>query len=124
MQQKSRFEHTRSRCWCGFLLGMLFIIIGLSVSSCQGASGVSVTLPEKPQPPCTTPAHKSGDSYGSIQSAGLKRTFLLHLPASYGKHPQALVVAYHGYSWSAAQMERESHLNNEADKAGFVLALP
>jgi polyhydroxybutyrate depolymerase len=49
---------------------------------------------------------------------------LLHLPASYGKHPQALVVAYHGYSWSAAQMERESHLNNEADKAGFVLALP
>jgi polyhydroxybutyrate depolymerase len=106
---------------------MLFIIIGLSVSSCQGAngaSGVGVSFPEKPQPPCTTPKHKSGDAYGSIQSAGLKRTFLLHLPPSYGLHPQALVVAYHGYSWSAAQMEHTSHLDSEGDKVGFVLALP
>jgi polyhydroxybutyrate depolymerase len=77
-----------------------------------------------PAPVCTTPPHPLGDSNGSIMSAGLKRTFLVHLPPSYGKHPQPLVISYHGYSWTTQIMEHNTRTNIEADKAGFVLVFP
>src|ERR1700730_6274078 len=46
-------------------------------------------LPTQPVVTCKTPLHAAGDSTGSITSAGLKRTFLVHLAPSYGIQPQA-----------------------------------
>src|SRR5581483_4975363 len=71
-----------------------------------------------------TPHHDAGDSTGTITSAGLKRTFLVHLAPSYGKRPQPLVINYHGYSWTAQIMEHNSQMDTEADRAGFVLVYP
>lgn len=80
--------------------------------------------PTKPVITCKTPQHNVGDSTVSMRSAGLKRTFLIHLPPNYGVRPQALVVVYHGYSWTSQIMEHNTNFNAEADKEGFVLVYP
>lgn len=73
---------------------------------------------------CKTPPHTLGDSSGSLLSGGLKRTFLLHLAPSYGTQPQALLIVYHGYSWTSQVMANTTHMAQEADKAGFVVVFP
>src|SRR5947207_3258845 len=73
---------------------------------------------------CKTPAHKTGDSTNTIMSGGLKRSFLVHLPASYGKQPQPLVLMYHGYTGTSFVMMRSSGMDQEADTANFILVLP
>ena len=73
---------------------------------------------------CTTSQHITGDSTVSITSGGLKRSLLIHLAPSYGKQPQALVINYHGYNFTAEKMARYSNMAAEADKAGFILVFP
>lgn len=73
---------------------------------------------------CKTPDHSTGDSNGSLTSGGLKRTFLIHLPPSYGNKPQPLVIAYHAYSQTAETMARYSRMATEADKADFIVVFP
>jgi polyhydroxybutyrate depolymerase len=80
--------------------------------------------PTATQAPCTAAPQRAGDSIRTISSGGLKRSFLLHFPPGYGKYLQPLVIGYHGYSWTMQQMEKLTRLNDEADKAGFLLALP
>lgn len=80
--------------------------------------------PTTPTVTCTTPQHKLGDSTISLPSAGLTRTFILHLAPSYGIQPQALVINYHGYNFTASKMEQYSNMPAEADKAGFILVYP
>lgn len=73
---------------------------------------------------CNTPPHKTGDSNLSIHSAGLNRTFLVHLAPSYDTHPQALVINYHGYQNTAQRTAQHTNMGAEADKAGFILVFP
>jgi len=80
--------------------------------------------PTTPTVTCTTPQHKLGDSTISLLAAGLTRTFILHLAPSYGIQPQALVINYHGYNFTASKMEQYSNMPAEADKAGFILVYP
>lgn len=105
---------------------VLLTLFGLLFSACDTRSSTQTekhsSVPT--QIPCTTLSQHAGDSTRTIVSGGIKRTFLLHLPPSYGKYLQPLVVGYHGYSWTVQLMERLTRLNDEADKAGFLLALP
>lgn len=90
-------------------------------------TGHSISVPGQPTTPpitCTTPHHEPGESYGSLTSGGLKRTYLLHLPPTYGRQPQPLVLTFHGYSWTSQIMKDNTHMNVEADKAGFILVFP
>ena len=73
---------------------------------------------------CTTSQHITGDSTVFITSGGLKRSLLIHLAPSYGKQPQALVINYHGYNFTAEKMAHYSNMAAEADKAGFILVFP
>lgn len=73
---------------------------------------------------CDTPPQQAGDSYLSIQSGGLKRSFLVHLAPSYGSQPQAVVIDYHGYDNTAQATAQHTNFGAEADKAGFILVLP
>lgn len=86
--------------------------------------GLLKPAPTKPIVTCTTPQHKLGDTTISLSSAGLTRTFILHLAPSYGIQPQALVINYHGYNFTALKMEQYSNMPAEADKAGFILVFP
>jgi polyhydroxybutyrate depolymerase len=95
---------------------------GLGKGSTPPTSGA----PNSILPPitCKTPPHDAGDSDISILSAGVKRTFILHLPPSYGRQPQPLVISYHGYTFTAERMARYTNMAAEADKAGFMLLFP
>jgi polyhydroxybutyrate depolymerase len=59
----------------------------------------------------------------TLQHGGLTRTYLLYQPV--GIAPGApLVIAMHGYTDSAAQIQMYSGLNGVADANGFVVAYP
>lgn len=73
---------------------------------------------------CTTPPHDPGDSAVSIQSGGLTRTFIVHVPPSYGSQAEPLVILYHAYSFSAEKMEQYSQMNREADARSFIVVYP
>jgi polyhydroxybutyrate depolymerase len=73
---------------------------------------------------CATPPHNPGDSDVTIHSGGLARTFIMHLPPSYGTQPQPLIIVYHAYSMSSALMEHYTDMDAEADKAAFIVVYP
>lgn len=73
---------------------------------------------------CTTPSHNPGDHTVAIHSGGLARTFIVHLPPSYGSQAQPLVILYHAYSFSAEQMERYSQMDSAADTENFIVVYP
>jgi len=64
-------------------------------------------------------------SNGSLISQGVKRKFILHVPASYDPSlPTSLVISMHGFGdWPAHQMHM-SGWNNLADKEGFIAIYP
>jgi polyhydroxybutyrate depolymerase len=91
------------------------------------ASRSLVTSPlttTQPASTCKTPPHSTGDSNVSIISSGVKRTFIMHLPPSYGRQPQALVISYHGYTFTAERMAHYTNMAAEANKAGFMVVFP
>ena len=56
---------------------------------------------------------------------GLTRTYLGHLPPAYdGVSPLPLVLAFHGGGGRASGMNELTHLNDVADKHGFVVVYP
>ncbi|HLQ10686.1 MAG TPA: PHB depolymerase family esterase [Ktedonobacteraceae bacterium] len=73
---------------------------------------------------CNTPPHQAGDKMLSIHSAGLTRTFLVHLAPSYGSELQPVVINYHGYDNTAQRTAQHTNMGAEADKAGFILVFP
>ncbi len=95
----------------------------LPVPGRSSASGISiVTNPQTST--CSTPPHQPGDKMLSIHSAGLTRTFLVHLPPSYGTQFQPVVINYHGYDNTAQRAAQYTNMGAEADKAGFILVFP
>lgn len=117
----------------GVVTGLLLLCLGilsyafLLRQRSLATTSTHPTLPGYPVHPlvsCTTPPHSPGESMGSIVSGGVQRTFLLHLPPSYGKQALPLVISYHGYSWTSQIMKQSTHMDMEADRAGFVLVWP
>ncbi len=62
---------------------------------------------------------------GVLVSSGVKREYLVYVPATYnGTTPVPLVISMHpAMSWPAAQMNF-SHWNDVADEHGFIVAYP
>lgn len=115
----------------GFIIALL-LILGVVVYSAHAGilpgpghstPGVSVSTQQQTSA-CTTPQHRPGDAMLSIHSAGLTRTFLVHLPPSYGTQFQPLVINYHGYDNTALRTAQHTNMGAEADKAGFILVFP
>jgi polyhydroxybutyrate depolymerase len=99
-----------------------------ATSDSSGPAGTSSATGPPPEPSQTsvspTPAAGS-DVDGSIESGGLKRTYVLHLPpASTRLQPTPLVVAFHGWPMSAARMADVTHLAAVADAHGFAVLFP
>jgi polyhydroxybutyrate depolymerase len=66
---------------------------------------------------------RADDAQKSIVVDGMKRTYLLHVPASISGHV-ALIIAFHGHGGDGASQERLSNMDALADKDGFVVAYP
>src|SRR5690348_16713091 len=116
----------------GIAFALLLVLVVVIYSALSGlfhtiqhslAPGISFFTPRQISA-CTTPQHQPGDSTLSIHSAGLTRTFLVHLPPSYGTAFQALVINYHGYDNAAQRTAQHENTGAEADKAGFILVFP
>ncbi len=73
---------------------------------------------------CKTPAHAIGSSNETLTSSGLRRSFIVHLPPSYGNRPQPLVINYHAFSFTAQHMASYTNMGAEADSAGFIVVFP
>ena len=66
-----------------------------------------------------------GDHTVEVEHDGLKRTALVHVPASIEVGaPAPLVLNFHGFTSNAAQQSQFSAMNPLADAEGFIVAYP
>ncbi len=84
-------------------------------------------VPTPPPPSCAAglaaPAQR--DFTLSLEHGGLKRSALVHVPASYdGKTPFGLVFNNHGNMCSAQMQAQMTHLAEAAEKRGLITVAP
>jgi polyhydroxybutyrate depolymerase len=80
------------------------------------------SAPDASQPTAATSTMPAGGT-GTIEIAG--RPVTLHVPGSYDPgSPAPLVIALHGYTSNAAEMESYLRLTPESDRRGFIYAYP
>src|SRR5258707_7882374 len=102
----------------GLLLSVAIYAYGLHLSPLTRIETIINGPPTSTPTPivtCKTANHDPGDTTASIISGGIQRTMLIHLAPSYGIQPQALVVNYHGYNFTAQHMARYSNMAAEAN---------
>lgn len=117
--------------------GLIAALLGLVACSSTGAPPATAKSTVPPGTASTTPSPgPSGkalaptppvgsDVEGSIDSGGIKRTYVLHLPpASTRLQPTPLVVAFHGWPMSATGLADLTHLATVADAHGFAVLFP
>jgi polyhydroxybutyrate depolymerase len=67
---------------------------------------------------------KPGTSTVTIMSAGVARTYVLHVPPHVTSQPTPLVINMHGFLSNATQQEQWSEMDATADSENFVVAYP
>lgn len=71
------------------------------------------------------PKYTPGDIALTLTHDGLQRTFVLHIPPAVDDAKKtALILAFHGISLNAKEMNRISHFSDQADQSGFLVAYP
>ncbi len=107
-------------CWEGCLVAIPVIAVMTAVLLWpRPASGVNTCGPARP--------HDAGDFNLTIQSGGLTREYILHVPPSYkGWDPVPLVMNLHGYGSNAISQQYYSALWDRADQpeGGFIVVHP
>jgi polyhydroxybutyrate depolymerase len=85
-----------------------------------GGAGGAAIGPCSPARP-----HAAGNSTVTLQSSGMNRSYLLHIPPGYdGTKPLPLVFDVHGYTSFASEQLMRSKWDKMADTEGFVLIDP
>lgn len=70
-------------------------------------------------------AHAGISTDQMITPGGLSRSYRLHLPMGYSmKQPQAIILAFHGYSATASDFEQSIGLSSLADQQDFIAVYP
>jgi polyhydroxybutyrate depolymerase len=118
-------------------VGLIAALVGLvacsptsgppeTATSTVPSGAASTTQSPGPTETAVAPTPPAGsDVEGSIESGGIKRTYVLHLPpASTRLQPTPLVVAFHGWPMSAARLADITHLAAVADAHGFAVVFP
>jgi len=89
----------------------------------RGAGAAVTSGPPSAAAPCV-PSLAAGDQRLSIDARGTSRDVIVHVPAATSGGRLAAVIAFHGYSADASQLETTSGLSGLADQLGFVVAYP
>ncbi|HLI71074.1 MAG TPA: PHB depolymerase family esterase [Ktedonobacteraceae bacterium] len=127
------FRARRLTAWACLAFALL-IVIGTFAYSVQagiipGLASKHISAPALPgfsqggNSPCSL-SHSPGDSIIYINSDGIKRSFVIHLPPSYGQQALPVVFNYHGYDNTATNMAHYTNMGAEADKANFIVVFP
>ncbi|HEX8925738.1 MAG TPA: alpha/beta fold hydrolase [Terriglobales bacterium] len=69
------------------------------------------------------PSATASDAH-TVNVNGVRRQYLLHVPANVGSAPAPLVIALHGGGGNGKSMERYSRFDAVADREKFVVAYP
>jgi len=73
----------------------------------------------------TARPYASGNEDATLESGGLQRTYILHVPPSYdGTRRMPLVLNFHGFGSNARQQAVYSGLPAKGDRAGFIVVTP
>jgi polyhydroxybutyrate depolymerase len=77
-------------------------------------------------PSLLSPLPSTGsDIRGIVESGGVSRSFLLHLPPTGTRlRPMPLVIAFHGAPMTGAQLSSITHLSDVANTHGFAVLFP
>ncbi len=127
---KRNYRTRRLIIWLGVAFSVL-IFVGAATYSVRaglipgaGHTPISVLLPGVQPAKSICPAHPTGNSTVRITSNNQQRSFLIHLPPSYGQQQLPLVVNYHGYDSTADYMARYTNMAAEADAGNFIVVFP
>jgi polyhydroxybutyrate depolymerase len=70
-------------------------------------------------------AHASGDFNDTIDSGGITRTYILHVPVSYNvSSPSPLLIAFHGYAMPAQLFATYHRFGELGEARGFIVVTP
>jgi polyhydroxybutyrate depolymerase len=99
-------------------------VMGLAGAS-QGADATSdPAAPGDPFVPVCVPALAAGSQTMTIDVDGSQREVIVHVPAQGDGARLPAVLAFHGWSSFASDLEATSGLSDLADEAAFVVAYP
>jgi polyhydroxybutyrate depolymerase len=73
--------------------------------------------------PGSQPSIAPGDYNWSVNSDGLVRTFLVHIPPNVEARP-ALIVVFHGGGGTSLRMANKTHMNKVSDVGNFIAVYP
>ena len=106
--------------WALLVIPLVAVLAAVLLSPQSGPVAVAGAAPCDPGR-----AHDAGDFDRTIESGGLTRDYILHVPPSYtGDEAAPLVVLLHGLGDSAAGIANYTELPSKADEAGFILVMP
>jgi len=98
---------------------------GVAGAQAGGAAGHGAAAGTSGGPSCATAALAKGNSNRTLTIGGTKRTYILHVPASYtGATPVPLVLDFHALGGTGSQEQSSSGYQAIADKQGFLIAFP
>ena len=116
------------------------ILAALLLAAAWGNGGEPAATPTPaptptPEPTLAAPTgcdparpQAAGDFVQTIDSGGLTRRYMLHIPPSYsdtgGADATPLVLLFHGWSGNAKWIAEYTGLPAKADRAGFIAVMP
>lgn len=126
------FRARRLAAWVCTAFALLLIIgvffYALQMDLIPGLAGKHINVPGLPtnlgRGNSLCPDHSTGDTIIYIDSGGEKRSFIVHVPPSYGQKALPLVITYHGYDNTATRMDTYTDMGAEADQKNFIVVFP
>ena len=126
-----------SKCYDSAMLARLFVLtamVGLLAACSSNAGSTSHSPTSEPTDVASVngsagcasgTAHAAGDSTERIESGGIMRTYILHVPASYNaSNPSPLLIAFHGFAMPAQLFATYHRFGEVGEARGFIVATP
>ncbi|MEA2479421.1 MAG: polyhydroxybutyrate depolymerase [Thermoleophilaceae bacterium] len=99
--------------------------LGSRASGQDAAGGTGGTAPATPAPSRACRLRPwSGNYVQHVESGGLQRTAVVHVPSKIAGRPAPLLLGFHGSGGTGAFMQRYSGLSTVAGTAGFAAVYP
>ena len=106
------------------LVGVMALALLAGSSVGVEAQSEAVSRPPMPSAGCGSSEVVPGDTDDSMESAGLEREWLLHVPPAHdGETPLPLVIQLHGYGMRGSEMDG-TRLEPFGDQMGFATVTP
>src|SRR6266516_1429759 len=123
-----------SKCYDSAMLARLFVLtamVGLLAACSSNAGSTSHSPTREPTDGSSVSgsagcaagaAHAAGEFNETIESGGIPRAYILHVPASYNAStPSPLLIAFHGYSMPAQLFATYHRFGEVGEARGFIV---